>query len=111
MGVIHYEWGVGKGGTSPDGPTIPDEASYGKPEQFEYTLGAAVQTVNFTNYTKSVTIRNNSDTVSIEYNLDSEWFLMGPYGSITEPVSINSLQLRRVGAGNPEVEITGVLKS
>ena len=114
MPVNFYEWGHKEGGASTDGaPSAPASAAYGSPDQFEGILGAAITTVSFSSSTKSITVRNTHDSDSLEYRFGSEteWFTIGPYGEVTAPVSVLSMQLRSVGAGNPTYEVLGILTS
>ena len=110
MTVRYFEWGVAKGGTTPSGASIPAEAGYGPPETFEGTLPAGNTTITFTRATKNVHIINNHDNLTLEYSLDGgvDWFNLGPYGHVTEPIAITSLLLRGAGC---TYEITAALSS
>lgn len=111
MAVKHFIWGEEQGSGGGSGPSIPGSASYGPSEPFEGTLGAGVTTVNFSNFSKHVTIRNTHDTDSLEYSFDAgtTWFMALAYQVIQEPVSVNSVQLRNVGGGAATYEITVTL--
>jgi len=109
MSVLYYKWGVTKGGANPSGPTVPDEANFGPPEQFDGILPVGNTTITFSASTKSVHIINTHDTIALEYSLDGvTWLGLAPYGEITEPVSVSSLLLRGAGA---TYEITAALRS
>lgn len=111
MSVRFYEFGQLSGGSEESGNVAPPaEASYGAPQPFVGTVGAAGTTLPFAGSTKQVTVRNTHETASMEYSLDAGtiWFGLGSYGGITEEVSIGFLMLRRVD-GEVTYEVNAIL--
>ena len=116
MTVNHYVWGEVSGGCCPDSggsAAVPAEASYGPEESFSGAIGAATVTINFTRATKNVSVYNTHDLEEMEVSFDGgiDWVPIDPNGMRTEPLSLNSLQLRRTGAGNPTYTVVAVLTS
>jgi hypothetical protein len=113
MSVRHYSWGIRTGGANEDGSApAPAEASYGPPEKFSGTIGAAGVTITFAASTKSVTVRNTHDSAGLQYSLDggATWFGMQAYGEKTENVNISSMRLRRATPGTaPTYEVIAIL--
>jgi len=113
MTTRFYQWGNQAGGTTPNGPSAPASTGYGVGESYTGTVGAAGTTITFTNSTKSVTIRNTHDSNNLEYSIDggTTWLLLGPYGSITESVTLTSIRLRMVAAAVVTYEVIGIITS
>jgi len=112
MSVRYYQFGKLVAGSSPSGPVIPPEASYGPPETINGTMAAATETITLTRPTKEILIRNTSDLASIEYSFDGglTYLLLGPYGSSPpHAIQIETILLRDTAGGNPSYEIVAAL--
>lgn len=106
MPVEYYEWNTLTGGTDGGG----GGGSSGPAETFTGTAGAAAATVTFTEETVSVTVMNVDDTGVLEYSLDGVvWIPLQPYASLTQTVTVASLQVRRQGADDADYRIIAAL--
>lgn len=85
----------------------------GPPQTFEGTLAAGTTTINFTNETLNITIRNTHDDQSLDWSVDAgvTWLTIHPGGEITEPFQVDSLQLRNTAAVNTTYEVAASLSA
>jgi hypothetical protein len=110
MGVKHFDWGQATGGLDDSGGFIPPlDADYGNPVLITGTLGGLITTITLPSDTKAVTIRNTSDSNSLQYSYDGlVWLTLGTYGEQEEPVCTPIILLRAV-AGTPTYEVLAIL--
>lgn len=120
MSTTYYQWGVITGGIDPITglPVVPPSSGggggggvSGPPEMFSGVLGAPVTTITFSDTTVGISIRNTSDSDTLQYSFDNAtWFDCIPYQVIQEGVQIDSLYLK-AAAGAPTYQVLGLLSS
>lgn len=115
MTTTFYSWGMLQGGFDPATglPAVVTAAGggvSGPPEQYEGTL-AAPTSINFSETTRGLTIRNTDDNNALEYSFDNAtWFTCAAHQVIQEGVETDVLYLRAV-AGAPTYEVLGILSA